>query len=200
VNLRSYDRLAAALSVLLLVVLAGGSYYLAELAKRPSDVKAIDRTVHELDAYVERFSFTRIDEYGQPVYRLEAERAEHFPDDGSVELHQLRGTSLQRDRPTTTITANQGRADSEIKRIDLNGNVLVHRASDDQSAEWNIETTSAVLFTDTQIARTDQPVRITQGVSFLTGVGMELNNAERTLDVFTQVRGQYHHDTTTSSP
>lgn len=195
-NPRAFDRLAATLSILLLVVLAGGSYYLAEWAKRPSTVRPIDRTVHEMDAYVERFSFTRIDATGLPVYRLQAERAEHFPDDGSVELQALRGVSLQTDRPTMTISAEQGRADSEIKRIDLHGNVTVHRAAQDQSPAWLIETDAAELFTDTQIARTDRPVRVTQGESSLTGVGMELNNAKRTLDVHAQVKGQYITEST----
>ena len=64
---RIYDRLAAALSVVLLLALAAGTYFLAQISLRDT-LPAIARApAHEPDYFVEDVVFTRINARGDRV-------------------------------------------------------------------------------------------------------------------------------------
>jgi len=67
--------------------------------------------------------------------------------------------------------------------------VVLTRAATAGSASLRLSTDAVVLYNGREIARTDRPVRIEQGASVLTGVGMEFNNPARTLQLFGSVRG-----------
>ncbi len=70
----------------LLAVLAAFTYYLAELADQFRDSLRPRPLAHEPDYFVERFAVTRLNQQGEPLYRMSAERLTHFADDDSSEF------------------------------------------------------------------------------------------------------------------
>src|SRR5690606_37516796 len=79
---RSWDHLAAGISLVLLAGLAAGTGYLALVADR-QDVRTSARTPPgEPDYFRDDAVFTRININGDPVYRMSAEHLLHFPEDG----------------------------------------------------------------------------------------------------------------------
>ncbi|HVL56086.1 MAG TPA: LPS export ABC transporter periplasmic protein LptC [Burkholderiaceae bacterium] len=184
---RLYDRLAALISVALLVALALFSYYLAELADRQHPVGA-PRLPHEPDYFVEQFAITKMDADGAPAFRLEAERLRHYPDEQTIEFEQPRVYTLDEDAPRVTIRADHGRTTEEAVETHLYGNVVVRRQPLDGAPELRVETEYALVLSEQDIVRTNRPVRITQGGNVLTGVGMELDNRARQLRVDSDVR------------
>lgn len=188
---RAWDRLAALLSIALLGALALGAYYLAEIAGRNRLPTAAAGAPSEPDTFVDGLALTRIDAQGQAVYRVQARRSLHYPDD-RIEMTEAIATSLDPKTPRIVVRADRGEADSGAVRTRLSGNVVLTRAADGRNQAIRIVTDEAVVLSGPQIVRTDRPVRITHGRSFLTGVGMEYDNVGRRVRVDSQVRASWY--------
>jgi len=188
---RYYDRAAAAISVLLLAVLAGFSYYLAELSEQFQRSGGERKLTHEPDYFVERLAMTRVNKNGDPVFRMSAERLQHYPDDDSSEFVRPLLVSLDPAKPLVTLSANRGTASSGGDETHLHDNVVLTRAAIGEQPPLRISTEYLLLLPEEDIARTHLAARIEYGQSSLTGVGMEFNNATRTLNVQSKVRGSW---------
>ncbi|MFA7664894.1 MAG: LPS export ABC transporter periplasmic protein LptC [Burkholderiaceae bacterium] len=188
-NTRAWDRFAATLSVLLLAVLAAGSYYLAEISRRMTQAPVVDPLRHEPDYFVENVVFTRVDAAGQPAFRLSADRMLHYPDDQSTEYSNPTVISLDPSQPTLRMVSDTGVSSADGIETRLRGNVVLTRDATPQEPMMTVRTDYLVIYSDTEIARTDRPVTIERGTSTLTGVGMEFNNSTRSLTVASRVRG-----------
>ena len=184
---RLYDRLAATLSAILLLALAGGSYYLAQVSLRGSASDVVRTVAHEPDYFVENAVFTRINTDGEPVFRISAERMLHFPDNDSTAYEMPVLVSLDPEKPRVTVRADRGRSSAAGEETLLEGNVVLVRTQTPTEPTMTIRTESVTVYSETEVARTDLPVRIERGQSVLTGVGMEFNNAARSLTVDSRV-------------
>lgn len=187
---RAYDRLAAAISILLLTGLGVGSFYLAELSQRGAG-GGPRRLTHEPDFFVDNFVLTRLDAQGEPMFRMSAQRMFHYPDDDSTEYVKPHLVSLDPKQPLVTLTADRGTADAKGDHTHLYDNVLLTRAAVGDHPPLRVTTDYVLLLAQEDIARTDHPVRIQYGESTLTGVGMVFNNAARSLDVLSDVHGTW---------
>jgi lipopolysaccharide export system protein LptC len=189
VNGRLYDRLAALVSLVLLGGLGLFTFYLAELADRQQAPPATRKLTHDPDYFVERLALIKMNDRGEPSFRLEAAQLRHFPDEDTTEFVAPRVVSLDPGKPRVVVVADRGEATSGAEETHLHGNVVITRAATGDSPELRVDTDYALVLNDQDIVRTDRPVRITHGPNLLTGVGMELNNAVSQLRVDSQVRG-----------
>jgi lipopolysaccharide export system protein LptC len=189
VKQRSYDRIAAGVSLVLLAVLAGASYYLSEVASHFELPRAARGQTHEPDYFVEKLALTKLDARGQPAFRMSARRMEHFPDDDTSEFQDPVLVSLDPGKPLVTLSADRGRATSRGEETQLYDNVVLTRAATRDNPKLEVRTDYVLILPDEDLARTDRPVRIAYGSSSLTGVGMEFNNAARVLTVHSKVHG-----------
>lgn len=188
-NQRGYDRFAAALSVGILAVLAAVSYYLAETSGRLYRSEQAGTPSGEPDYYVEQVALTKLNSKGEPAFRLSADRLVHYPHDQSSVFERPVLVSLEPDRPLVTLRAARGRSTNEGERTELFDDVVLTRAASAGKPALLVETEYVLMLGDEDVARTDRPVRISSGDSFLTGVGMEFNNSTRVLNVLSDVRG-----------
>ncbi len=184
---RSWEQLAAAVSLVLLAGLAAGTWYLALLADREETGAASRTPPGEPDYFLDDAVFTRINLDGEPVYRMSADHLLHFPDDGTSTYESPYLVSLDPDKPRVTVRAERGRSNADGTETLLTGNVVLVRAASEREPKMTIRTEKVTIYSDTEIARSDQPVRIERGASVLTGVGMEFDNAARSLKVDSQV-------------
>jgi lipopolysaccharide export system protein LptC len=189
VNSRARDRFAAVVSLLLLACLAAGSYYLAEISRRFAIEPGQASLRHEPDYFVEGLVFTRVSARGDPAFRLSAERMVHYPDDQAAEYTRPEVVSLDPARPQLRVVSDRGRSGSDGVETHLDGNVVMTREAGDGDPAMTIRTDHVVIYSDTEIAKTDRPVTIERGGSTLTGVGMQFDNPARSLTVDSQVRG-----------
>ncbi len=190
-NARFFDRLAATLSVILLLILGGATTYLAHQAAKQGEETRERKLTHEPDYFVEGLQFTRVNVRGEAAYRLSAKRLEHFPDDDSSSFTEPVLISLDPAKPQIAVRADRGESSSEGIETHLYGNVVLTRQGDAQRAALSVHTDYAVILSDEDIVRSDRPVLVRNGDSTLNGVGMEFNNASRTLQVDAQVRGTW---------
>ena len=188
---RIYDQLAAAISLVLLGVLAGITFYLADIASRDLARTGPRAVTHEPDYFVERFALTRLDSQGRPAFKMSAQRLVHFPDDDSTDYISPVMVSLDVTKPQVTLNADRGHSSSDGVQTHLYDNVVMTRAADGDNPPLRVTTDYVLLLSKEDIARTDRPVRVTSGSSILTGVGMEFNNSSRQLQVLSEVKGTW---------
>lgn len=184
---RSWDHLAAGISLVLLGGLAAGTWYLALVSERDEARAGLRTPPGEPDYFLDDAVFTRINVAGDPVYRMSAEHLLHYPDDGTSVYRSPVLVSVDPARPRVTVRADQGRSNEDGSRTVLTGNVVLVRAPTGNEPQMTIRTEEVTIYSETEIARSTLPVRIERGNSVLTGVGMEFDNATRSLKVDSQV-------------
>lgn len=188
-NPRFYDRLAAAVSVGLLLTLAAGSYYLAEIAQRFVMPGLAQDTTDIADAFGENVLLLRLNDRGEPAFRMSADRMEHFRRSDTTRYTRPTMVSLDPAQPRVTVTALRGQSVRESQETLLEGSVQLDRPGTAIDPPMQIRTEFARVFSDREVAITDRPVVVTRGQSTLTGTGMEFNNRARTLRVDSEARG-----------
>ena len=188
-NPRFYDRLAAAVSIGLLLTLAAGSYYLSEIAQRFVMPGLVQDTADIADAFGENVLLLRLNERGEPAFRMSADRMEHFRRSDTTRYTRPTMVSLDPAQPRVTVTALRGQSVRESQETILEGSVQLDRPGTAIDPPMQIRTEFARVFSDRELAVTDRPVVVTRGQSTLTGTGMEFNNRARTLRVDAEARG-----------
>lgn len=186
---RLHDRIAAAVSLVLLGTLALFTFYLAQVADRDERARQPRGAApNEPDYFVDRLALLSMNERGEPSFRLEAHRLQHFPIDDTTIFESPIVLSLDPARPRLTVTARKGRLLDGGEEAHLSGDVVLTRAGTPDAAPLRAETDFAIVIPDREIVRTDRPVTVVQGGQRLSGVGMELDNRTRQLQVDSKVR------------
>jgi lipopolysaccharide export system protein LptC len=191
VNARFYDRLAALLAIFLLSILAAFTYYLAEFANRGDKVADNKVVRHEQDYFVERFTLIKLNAQGQPTFRLAADLMKHFPDDDTIEFTKPRLISLDKSKPVITVVSESGKAGPQGDITELFGNVVLTREPYEVSKLLKMNTEYLLVDTNKETGTTDKPVKITQGASELTGIGMDFDNLNRLFALHSNVKSTW---------
>jgi lipopolysaccharide export system protein LptC len=145
---------------------------------------------------VERITATAMDKGGRAESRLTAQRMLYYPDEEVTEVEEPRLTQFPAKGPPVHVSAERGTVDRNGEEVRLYGNVVVTREPAGDRPELRMDTTYLQVFPKTEVARTPEPVLITEGSSKLTGVGMEFDNAKRQLELKARVSGTYESSAT----
>lgn len=141
------------------------------------------------DYYMQDFSVTTMNEKGHPIRILKAERLEHYPGDDRNEMLEPRLTLLRDGQTSWRMQAAHaiGYPDQDV--VQLQGGVQIQQADPQRPA--TLQTQTLKLHPERGFAHTADPVHITQGSSYIDGVGMELHHKEERVVLLSQVRGLY---------
>lgn len=184
-NLRNVNLLP----IVLMLFLAALTFWLRITMESPVKTDA-DHKRHDLDAIINQFTVTRLDDRGNPRYSLSAERMLHYADDKMTEVTAPK--IVQRsDGATTTITAEHGTVTRDGDEAFFRGNVLVVRTAAAKGDVLRVRTNFLHVLPEKNIARTNEAVVVTDGRSTLSGVGMEFNEKTRKITFFSHVRGSF---------
>ena len=185
------DRLTAWFPLALLALLAALTFWLDSFVRPPaSDAGAAAR--HDPDYIVHGLSAVRMDADGSVKYSLRAERMVHYPDDDTTHLRRPRFVSYATAQAPVTITAREGLVSSEGENIYFHDDVLVTRAAYSDRSELVMRTSYLHVVPDSNIAKTDRPVTITDANTTVHAVGLELNSETQVLRLLSRVKGTYH--------
>jgi lipopolysaccharide export system protein LptC len=185
------ERLSSLISIFLLLTLAGGTYYLAEKASQFEDKSRPPSSATEPDSFVEGLNLTKVNAKGEPVFRLRSNRMVHFPADNHTEFTDPVLVSLDADKPKVTVRAKRARANGDGDVTELFDQVELLREASAKDPQVRVTTESMVLYTQEEIARSTEAVKIEYASSVLTGVGMEFNHATRQFSLNSSVRGSF---------
>lgn len=176
--------------VIVLALLAGLSFWLQSTVDR-GETKNDGKFRHDPDATAENFTVRRFDQNGQLKYRLTAPYLVHYPDDDTSELNSPVLVSYRPDGPQVTVAGDHAKVTAKGETIFLWENVSVTRAATPERPELVARMPDLTAQPDAGIAFTGSPVEITQGPSWVKGVGIHIDNNNATLVLQSQVRGQY---------
>ena len=197
-----FDRLVAWSPVLLLGCLAALTYWLdAQVQSSPPRGDGASR--HDPDLYIENLSAVSFDKEGRVLQSLSATRAQHYPDDDSVDLIAPSLALTTSGKPRLAVTAETGTVAGDRETVTLRGNVRATRDAPATKAERDGGPAGPATFTTDMLrvipklsrAETDRPVTIEEPRGIIHGVGMILDNDARTFKLKSAVRGTLQPNT-----
>lgn len=184
------DRASHLFPLLLILVLAAGSFWLARAVQAPErDTSGKSR--HDPDFIAEDFGVTKLGATGKPEYSLSATRMLHYPDDESTDIVAPLLVQRRDNAPPVVIRADHGRISRNGEEATFFGDVVMLREAGAGRSELRLRTEYLQIVPDRDLARTDRAVTITEGRSILSGVGMQFNNKTRQFTLLSQVRGTF---------
>jgi lipopolysaccharide export system protein LptC len=181
------------LSLIALALLAGLSFWLASIV----DISLItaNKARHDPDAFVEDFTLDRYDANGALQYRLAAPKMRHYPDDDSSEIDLPYLENFRTDAPKVEMRAKLAVVTENGKHVELKNDVKIVREAYGKSPELVATTSALTVLPDEGRAFNNLPVRIVEGASWLTGVGISVNDKTKQFALSSsrheRVRGEY---------
>lgn len=187
------DRWTAWTPVLLLGSLAALTFWL-DAQIQPPDGKRNGDQRHDPDVFMTNFRAVSFDAAGRVQQSLSAKRAQHHPDDDTVDFMSPRLVVTMPDRPRLTVTSDTGTLAGDRSTVLFRGNVEAQRdasGSKDKAGTVKLSTDFLRVIPDQGIAETDRPVTIEEAHGIIHGVGATLDNRSRTMKIKSGVRGSF---------
>jgi lipopolysaccharide export system protein LptC len=156
---------------------AGSSLWLLDILRRGMNSDASDAARTAPDYYVEDFNFVRTSKTGQARYAISGIKLTHFPADDTFGIDLPFVKSLSVDRPSMTMRAQHGTANSDATDVKMFEDVQIDRPASKFAPHFHLSSEYAQFFPDEDIMRTDKPVVITQDTTVVTGEDFYANNA-----------------------
>ena len=163
----------------LLLVLTGLTFWLRYATELPQ-TKHDGKLRHDPDYIVTDAILRKIDLTGRLKYTLSATDIRHYPDDESTDMLKPNLVHFQPRKPPVTMSAGRGHMSKDGEKVDLYDNVRIRRSASAQYEELTAYTPELTVLPDVEKAFTKSPVLITQGKSWMKGVGMQVDNRAQT--------------------
>jgi lipopolysaccharide export system protein LptC len=163
------------------IVLALGSFWLAQMLDDQGAAINADAFKNEPDYIVEKFSFVRMSPDGQPRYLVSGEKLVHRPVDDSADIAKPRIKNVAAGQPPMTIDAERARIDHGNTQVHLFGDVDIDRKGNGKVKPMTLETEELTIFPDEDRMVSPLDVRVTMEHATIRGTGMQADNAAQTL-------------------
>jgi lipopolysaccharide export system protein LptC len=163
----------------LLLALTGLTFWLRYATEFP-DVRRDGKNRHDPDYIISDGVLRKLDQNGRLQYTLNAADIRHYPDDDSTDLIKPQLVYLYPKNPSVTMLAERGHSNKGGQQIDLYDNVLITRAASAQAEAMIGSTPNLTVLPDDEKAFTKSPVLITQGKSWVKGVGLQVDTRAQT--------------------
>lgn len=160
------------LPLALLAILAALTFWLERVTQ--GTVVDGSKARHDPDFFVENFSVRRFNPEGMLQHTLHSRKMLHYPDDESTDLVAPRLTYHR--APPTRVSSDTAWLDRDGKHVRLDGNVRVVRGNTNGGPETVLSTSVLHAVPDDEVAHTDAPVTITQGMTVIKGTGLHTDN------------------------
>lgn len=184
---RLRDALTAYLPLLMMVALAGGTWWLVEHSPKPGAPRPSASTRSEPDYTMRGFSVQRYNRDGALAARIEGRQLHHYPDSDRIEIEEIHLTVFHLDGRRTQATARKAVANGKANHLQLQGGAQL-RASTPEGLAVAIDSEFLEFFTETEQVRTDRPVRASVGRDLVSAAGLRYDNRTRRLELNPPVR------------
>ncbi len=161
-TLRLRDALSAYLPLLLMALLAAGSWWLVKNAPGVFQPKPEGAPRSEPDYTMSGFVLERFEPGGRLKARLEGEQMRHFPDTDRIEIERLKLRAIAPDGRITLATAQRSLSNGDGSEVQLFGNARVETV-DKNGAPLVMTSEFLHLYTVSEKLRTHLPVLVQRG-------------------------------------
>ena len=189
----AWDRFSLYLPVLLMGLLALGTWWLVRNAPQVQDSRPANAPRHEPDYVMKVFSVKSYDASGRLQSEVLGTVARHYPDTDTLEIDEVRLRSVSADGRLVRATANRALSNADGTEVQLHGNAVVVREAPavQGKAAPRMEFRGEFLHAWPKLerVRSDQPVQLTRGKDRFTAESMEYDNLEQVMQLRGRVRG-----------
>jgi lipopolysaccharide export system protein LptC len=190
----AWSRLSLYLPVILMTVLALGTYWLVRSTPLLLPLEAALPARHEPDYFMRKFSVKTFDETGRLKSEVLGTDARHYPDSDTLEIELVRIRSFNEDGHLSIATASRALSSGDGSEVQLIGNArVVREAAVNKAGEARprIEFRGEYLhaFMDTERIESNKPVELMRGQDQFTADTMDFDNRERVIQLKGRVRG-----------
>ena len=188
-----WERVSLYLPVLLMGVLALGTYLLVRNTPVFGPAAGAKPLTHDPDYFMQNFSVKTFHASGQLKSEVLGAEAWHYPDTDTLEIDRIRVRSYDDHGQLTTATANRALTNADASEVQLIGNAVVIRQPVGQAGEvaTPMEFRSEFLhaFMNTEQVKSNKPVELTRGQDRFSGDSMDFDNLGRVVELHGRVKG-----------
>lgn len=184
------DRLIAWSPAILLLLLVVLTWWLDARVRAP--ISQFGGTAQsDPEFYIEGFMAVRMNPDGSRRYELSGTRLTHFSEVRGSRLDSPRLLYHDYERAPLTVSADTAEVEGGGENVYFHGNVTVARPGFSSNPPLGLATNYLHVIPDKEIAKTDQPVTMTEGNSTARSVGLEFDNKAGKLRLLSTVQAHY---------
>ncbi|WBY00060.1 LPS export ABC transporter periplasmic protein LptC [Ramlibacter tataouinensis] len=189
---RTWDRAAIYLPVILMGVLALGTYWLA--SNTPSFLGASDAArppTHEPDYFMRGFAVKTFEPGGRLKSEVLGTEARHYPDTDTLEIDNPRMRSWDEKGSLTIATGRRAISNADGSEVQLIDDAVVTREPPAGSEAPRMEIRGEFLhvFVNTEQVRSHKPVELLRGNDRFTANTLDYDHLDRVGELHGRVRG-----------
>jgi lipopolysaccharide export system protein LptC len=190
----AWERISVYLPVILMGVMALGTYWLARNTPILGPGQPQSAPTHEPDYYMRGFSVKTFDAAGRVKSEIYGTEARHYPDTDTLEIDQPRIRSFNDRGEITVATAKRALSNGDGSEVQLMGDAVVTREAitdADGRTRPRLQFRGEFLhaFMDTERVQSHLPVELSRGQDKFTGDSMDFDNITQVLDLRGRVKG-----------
>ncbi|KAF1045910.1 LPS export ABC transporter periplasmic protein LptC [Xylophilus sp.] len=188
------DRVSLYLPVVLMGLLALGTYWLVRSTPAPAQAQPERPVRHEPDYFMHDFSVKNFEVGGRLKSEVRGVDGRHFPDTDTLEIDQAHITSYADDGRRTVATANRALSNGDGSEVQLFGNAVVVReagpnAKGDPQPRMEFRGEFLHVFVNTEQVRSNKPVTLIRGSDQFTADSLDYDNLGQVAQLQGRVKG-----------
>jgi lipopolysaccharide export system protein LptC len=189
-----WERVSVYLPVILMGVIALGTYWLARNSPIAGPAQTQARPTHDPDAIMRRFSVRSFAANGRLKSELHGTEARHYPDTDTVEVDQPRMRMIGEHGEVTLASARQALSNGDGSEVELIGDAVVTRepvTEPSGRAVPRMEFRGQFLhvYVNTERVTSNKPVELLRGDDRLSGDNLVFDNVTQVLEMNGRVKG-----------
>jgi lipopolysaccharide export system protein LptC len=188
---RVVDLASAYLPLLMMAVLASGTWWLVRNAPSVETPRAAAAPRHEPDYEMSNFVVQRFASDGTLRTQIEGDRLRHFPDTDTLEVDHARIRAVDRKGVVTVAVADKALANGDGSEVQLLGDARVTRPAHDGEEQVEFRSDFLHAFRNVEQVRSHLPVVVTQGESVVRADGIEYDNLARVVELKGHTRATF---------
>lgn len=190
----SWERISVYLPVILMGVMALGTYWLARNTPTIGPAASQAPPRHEPDSIMRRFSVKTFDANGRLKSEIFGSEGRHYPDTDTLEVDEPRIRAFNQRGELTVATARKAVTNADASEVQLIGNAVVTREATKDAAghvrpRLQVRGEFLHAFMDTERIKSHKPVELTRGDDRFTADSLEYDNLSQVMELQGRVRG-----------
>ncbi len=188
---RLLDTLSSYLSLLMMALLAVGSWWLVKntpLVEIPREKAPL---THEPDYTMREFLVQRFTPQGTLRAQIEGDALRHYPDTDTFEIDNPKVRAFAPDGGITDARANRALANADASEVQLFGDARVTRQPTATEEKLTFRGEFLHAFLKTERVRSNQPVTFTRGAAVIRADSFSYDNVERIVEMKGHVRATF---------
>jgi lipopolysaccharide export system protein LptC len=189
-RLRPRELMGAYLPLLLMALLALGTWWLVKNTPRPSAGDDAVTLRSDPDYEMRDFAITRFAADGRATVRIQGTWLRHFPDTDRIEIEAARIQALAPDGRVTQAQAARALGNGDASEWQLSGDAHVV-AQTRGGGTLELDSEFLHVFVTTERVRSHLPVRVRQGGDDIRAGGIDADNLAQRLQLTPPVRASF---------